>query len=41
MRKLVEDEFVKDQLARAGPRRAAQFDWRTTARLTLETFRPE
>lgn len=41
MRRLVEDEFVKDQLARAGPRRAGHFDWRTTARLTLETFRPE
>ncbi len=35
MQRLVEDEGSRAQLATAGPRRAAQFLWRTTAQLTL------
>jgi glycosyltransferase involved in cell wall biosynthesis len=38
MRKLVDDEELREQLAAAGPRRAAQFDWRTTARRTLNAL---
>jgi glycosyltransferase involved in cell wall biosynthesis len=38
MRRLVEDEALRALLADAGPRRAAQFDWRTTARLTLQAL---
>ena len=39
MRVLVEDDAVRKRLSEAGPKRAAEFDWRTTARLTLETFK--
>jgi glycosyltransferase involved in cell wall biosynthesis len=35
MQRLVEDDALRAQLAAAGPRRAAQFLWRTTAQLTL------
>ncbi len=38
MCRLVDDEALRRQLAAAGPLRAAQFDWRTTARLTLEAL---
>jgi glycosyltransferase involved in cell wall biosynthesis len=38
MQRLVEDEALRALLAAAGPRRAAQFDWRTTARLTLQAL---
>jgi glycosyltransferase involved in cell wall biosynthesis len=38
MRRLVEDQPLRAQLACAGPLRAAKFDWRTTARLMLEAF---
>jgi glycosyltransferase involved in cell wall biosynthesis len=35
MQRLVEDAPLRAHLEAAGPLRAAQFDWRTTARLTL------
>uniref|UniRef100_Q01QN6 Glycosyl transferase, group 1 n=1 Tax=Solibacter usitatus (strain Ellin6076) TaxID=234267 RepID=Q01QN6_SOLUE len=35
MRRLIEDEGLRARLATAGPPRAAQFKWRTTAELTL------
>jgi glycosyltransferase involved in cell wall biosynthesis len=35
MQRLVDDEGLREQLAIAGPRRAAQFDWRSAAELTL------
>ena len=38
MRRLVEDEALGVQLAAAGPLQAAQFEWRTTARLTLQAL---
>ena len=38
MQRLVEDEPLRTHLAAAGPHRAAHFDWRTTARLTLEAL---
>ena len=41
MLRLVEDEALRAQLAEAGPRRAAQFEWRTTARLTLDALSAE
>jgi glycosyltransferase involved in cell wall biosynthesis len=36
MTRLVCDEELRAQLAAAGPQRAAQFSWKTTARLTLD-----
>jgi glycosyltransferase involved in cell wall biosynthesis len=41
MRRLVEDEELRVQLAAAGPRRAALFDWRTTARIALDALLAE
>ena len=38
MLQLVEDEPLRARLSAAGPLRAAQWDWRTTARLTLEAL---
>jgi glycosyltransferase involved in cell wall biosynthesis len=38
MQRLVEDEALRARLAAEGPRRAAQFDWHSTARLTLATL---
>jgi len=38
MQRLVEDDVLRATLAAAGPRRAAEFDWRTTARFTLEAL---
>ncbi|HEY1493553.1 MAG TPA: glycosyltransferase family 1 protein [Candidatus Solibacter sp.] len=35
MQRLVEDQELRAELAAAGPRRAGQFLWRTTAQLTL------
>lgn len=39
MDRLVSDEVLRRTLASAGPERAVQFSWRTTARLTLEALR--
>lgn len=36
MTRLVSDEGLRTRLAVAGPQRAAQFSWQTTARLTLD-----
>jgi glycosyltransferase involved in cell wall biosynthesis len=38
MERLVSDDVLRARLAEAGPRRAAQFPWRETARLTLEAL---
>jgi glycosyltransferase involved in cell wall biosynthesis len=38
MCRLIDDEPLREQLAAAGPLRAAQFDWRTTARRTLDAL---
>jgi hypothetical protein len=38
MQRLVEDEPLRAELAAAGPHRAAQFDWRITARSTLDAL---
>jgi glycosyltransferase involved in cell wall biosynthesis len=39
MHRLVADEGLRDRLTEAGPRRAAQFSWRTTAQGVLEALR--
>jgi len=39
MDRLASDGSLRDMLAAAGPGRAAQFSWRTTARLTLDVLR--
>jgi glycosyltransferase involved in cell wall biosynthesis len=39
MRRIVSDEQLREQLAAAGPKRAAMFSWTTTARLTLDALR--
>jgi glycosyltransferase involved in cell wall biosynthesis len=36
--RIVSDEALRARLAEAGPKRAAQFPWRETARLTLEAL---
>src|SRR5689334_7063001 len=38
MERLVSDDAVRSRLSAAGPRRAAQFPWRNTARLTLDAL---
>jgi glycosyltransferase involved in cell wall biosynthesis len=38
MTRLVSDEGLRAHLAAAGPQRAAQFSWHTTARLTLDAL---
>jgi len=38
MDRLVSDDGLRSRLAEAGPRRAAQFPWQETARLTLEAL---
>jgi glycosyltransferase involved in cell wall biosynthesis len=39
MTRLVSDDGLRAQLAAAGPQRAEQFSWQTTARLTLEVIK--
>jgi glycosyltransferase involved in cell wall biosynthesis len=39
MDRLASDETLRERLAAAGPQRAAEFSWSTTARLTLEALR--
>lgn len=39
MARLVSDDRLRERLAKAGPERASQFSWLTTARLTLEALR--
>jgi glycosyltransferase involved in cell wall biosynthesis len=38
MRRLVEDEALRARLAEAGPRRAAEFGWRTAAEAMVRVF---
>jgi len=38
MERLVSDDPLRSRLSAAGPRRAAQFPWRNTARLTLDAL---
>ena len=38
MERLVSDEALRSRLSAAGPRRAAEFPWRNTARLTLDAL---
>ena len=39
LRRITCDEVLRRQLAEAGPRRAAEFSWRKTAEVSLETLR--
>ncbi len=39
MERLVSDDRLRERLAKAGPERASQFSWLTTARLTLQALR--
>ena len=39
MRRITEDEALRQRLAEAGPRRASEFSWRKTAEITLEALR--
>jgi glycosyltransferase involved in cell wall biosynthesis len=39
IKRIVNDDQLRTHLSAAGPRRAALFSWRTTARLTLEALR--
>jgi glycosyltransferase involved in cell wall biosynthesis len=38
LRRLMEDESLRDQLARCGRERAARFSWRETARQTYAVY---
>jgi glycosyltransferase involved in cell wall biosynthesis len=39
LRRIVSDEALRQRLAEAGPRRAAEFSWRKTAETTLQALR--
>jgi glycosyltransferase involved in cell wall biosynthesis len=39
LRRIASDEVLRQRLAEAGPRRAAEFSWRKTAEATLEALR--
>ena len=39
LRRITSDEELRQRLAEAGPRRAAEFSWRKTAEVTLEALR--
>jgi glycosyltransferase involved in cell wall biosynthesis len=39
LQRIVSDEVLRERLAEAGPRRAAEFSWRKTAEVTLEALR--